>query len=533
MANNTLEYMNLIRGYMGIDDYVPSALLIAETKEMCQSRTIPDDAKDRIYEMMLSIADRLNIINPFKDETQFERIYSTYCDFEEDFDWEMLMENSTKRYGYTIMSNALYNEYNKRFKLDANTVLIAEGEKFIPNLKRLVNEHPGCSFTITTENTVNYHVFARIFIGYDNVTILNASIYKYGFTNNRYDLIFSVPNFGTRSLAEDENFICRDQDTVALENLLLHTASDGELIITMPARITYAQGKYGELRSFIQQTYRVKELSELPEGTFEGTGIKTYLIDIINSKSGDDIIVRRYKAEKHKKRQDTAEELIIEEETFVMVDELEEFGDWNINKIFAQQDEEWLKFQEASVRRIALGDVAEIFRGKSVSRKDPTGIIGVVNISNIGEYEIDYDNLDHLDEEERKVMNYLLKDGDVLVPARGTAIRTAIFHKQSYPCIASSNVIVIRPKPNMLNSVYLKIFLDSPLGKKLISGIQQGIAIINISYKDLKSLEIPLPSLEEQQKKADEYIKEFKLYKDAIATAEKRWNEALNKLREL
>ena len=59
------------------------------------------------------------------------------------------------------------------------------------------------------ENTVNYHVFARIFIGYDNVTILNASIYKYGFTNNRYDLIFSVPNFGTRSLAEDENFICR------------------------------------------------------------------------------------------------------------------------------------------------------------------------------------------------------------------------------------------------------------------------------------------------------------------------------------
>ena len=128
--------------------------------------------------------------------------------------------------------------------------------------------------------------------------------------------------------------------------------------------------------------------------------------------------------------------------------------------------------------------------------------------------------------------NYLLKDG-CTVPARGTAIRTAIFHKQSYPCIASSNVIVIRPKPNMLNSVYLKIFLDSPLGKKLISGIQQGIAIINISYKDLKSLEIPLPSLEEQQKKADEYIKEFKLYKDAIATAEKRWNEALNKLREL
>jgi len=213
-------------------------------------------------------------------------------------------------------------------------------------------------------------------------------------------------------------------------------------------------------------------------------------------------------------------------------DELEELGDWNINKIFSQQDEEWLKFQESSVRRTALGDVAEIFRGKSVTKKDPTGNIGVVNISNIGEYDIDYDNLDHLEEEERKVMNYLLKEGDVLIPARGTAIRTAIFHEQSYPCIASSNVIVIRPEPKMLNSTYLKLFLDSPLGEKMINGVQQGITIINISYKDLKSLEIPLPSIEEQQQKADEYIRELTIYKDTIAAAEKRWNEVLYKLRE-
>ena len=327
--------------------------------------------------------------------------------------------------------------------------------------------------------------------------------------------------------------MCRDQDAVALENLLLHTTVDGELVITMPARITYGQGKVGELRRFVQQTYRIKELAELPEGTFEGTGIKTYFINIINSKPGnDDIIVRRYKADKRKNKRDTASELIIDEETFVLSDELEELGDWNINKIFSQQDEEWLKFQESSVRKIALGDVAEIFRGKSVTKKDPTGNIGVVNISNIGEYDIDYDSLDHLDEEERKVMNYLLKEGDVLIPARGTAIRTAIFHEQSYPCIASSNVIVIRPEPKMLNSTYLKLFLDSPLGEKMINGVQQGITIINISYKDLKSLEIPLASIEEQQQKADEYIRELTIYKDTIAAAEKRWNEVLYKLRE-
>lgn len=529
----TFEYINLFRGYMGIDSYVPAALLVAETKEECDSRKISDESEARIYETMLAVADRLDIVNPFKDKAQFVRLYKAYGDFTRNLDWEMIVAESIRGFRYLAVSNALFNEYNSHFKFDADTVLIAEGEKFIPNLKRLIDEHPGCNFTITTENTISLHVINRIFAGYKNVEILSASIYQYGFTNNRYDLIFSVPNFGTRNLADDENFMCRDQDAVALENLLLHTTGGGELVITMPARITYAQGKNGELRRFVQQTYRVKEIAELPEGTFEGTGIKTYLIDVVNTKQGDDdVIVRRYKAENRKNRRETASEFVIEEETFVISDELEELGDWNINKIFSQQDEEWLRFQESSVRRMAMGDAAEIFRGKSISKKDPTGSIGVVNISNIGDYDIDYDGLDHFDEEERKITNYLLKEGDVLIPARGTAIRTAIFHEQSYPCIASSNIIVIRPETKILNSTYLKLFLDSPLGEKMISGVQQGSTIINISYKDLNALEIPVPSIEEQQKKAAEYTKELTIYRETIAAAEKRWNEVVDKLRE-
>ena len=136
----------------------------------------------------------------------------------------------------------------------------------------------------------------------------------------------------------------------------------------------------------------------------------------------------------------------------------------------------------------------------------------------------------HLDEEERKVSNYLLQEGDVLLPARGTAIRTAVFHHQSYPCIASSNVIVIRPDARLLDSTYLKIFLDSPIGNKLISGAQQGMTVMNISYKDLNILEIPLPVMEKQKATAEEYRAELKKYTETISVAEKRWNETLSKL---
>lgn len=107
-----------------------------------------------------------------------------------------------------------------------------------------------------------------------------------------------------------------------------------------------------------------------------------------------------------------------------------------------------------------LGTVASIFRGKAINRKDPNG--------SIGEYEIDYSSLDHLGEENRKITNYILQTGDLLIPARGTAIRIAIFEEQAYPCIASSNVIVIRAIDESLSTIYLKLFFDSPLGRKML-----------------------------------------------------------------
>ena len=138
---------------------------------------------------MLSVADRLGIYNPFKDSLQFSRIYKAYQDFNAVFDLEILMAASAREYRYPTIS-ALCSTSTPVILSDADTVLIAEGEKFIPNLKSLIDEYPGCNFTITTEPRLNFQVFSRMFAGYENVNIINASIYQYGFTNNRYDSYF-------------------------------------------------------------------------------------------------------------------------------------------------------------------------------------------------------------------------------------------------------------------------------------------------------------------------------------------------------
>ena len=82
----------------------------------------------------------------------------------------------------------------------------------------------------------------------------------------------------------------------------------------------------------------------------------------------------------------------------------------------------------------------------------------------------------------------------------------------------------------MLNSMYLKIFIDSPIGNSMISSLQQGMTVMNISYKDLKLLEVPFPVYEEQEKVATEYEKAYQNYIETISEAEKQWNDTLSRL---
>ena len=410
-------------------------------------------------------------------------------------------------------------------------VLIPEAEKFSPCLERLIEAHGDSHFTLTTMDNFYYKVLTEMFSDNDMVDVKQTSIYEYEFTSEKFDLILAVPVFGVRDKADEfSTFICREYDMIAAENLALHLRSEGILSIVLPAKITFGGGRVKELREFLQSMYCVKEIADLPSGLFENTGVKTVLITITTGRT-DEVTIKRYVTETERSRKDGLSKLIVQDDTFVLEDELADMGDWNVDRIFESQDEDWIKFQESNVKKQELGTVASIFRGKAINRKDPNGSIGVVNISNIGEYEIDYAGLDHLEEEERKVTNYLLKDGDLLIPARGTAIRVAIFKEQSYPCIASSNVIVIRAIDESLSTTYLKLFFDSPLGRKMLVTRQQGTAVMNISYKELNNIEIPLPSIEEQKQISEIYMRELELYKKTIQEAENRWNSVLEDLR--
>ena len=455
------------------------------------------------------------------DSHDFEIIYNS---FSETFEYEELFMIAQYAPELNVICDEVIDLYTKLMKDNVASVLIAEAESFTKRIKDIIKSHSNCNFVLTSTNILNYDILQSIFKGYNNVSIKNENIYEYNFINEKFDLIFSIPAFGGKvPYNKLQNFICREYDSIALENLLLHLNQDGKLGIVLPARITFAGGATEKLRNFIQSMYKIEEISELPPGIFKNTAIKTYFLTIATGQT-DDISIKRYCWEGNTNK------FISNDDTFIMSSELEAIGDWNVDKIFAMQDDDWKKYQNSDLKKIKLGDVATSFRGKVITQKENVGSIGVIGISNINNISIDYTNIDFIEEDFRKVNNYILNDGDLLLSARGTTIKTAVFKKQAYPCIASSNLIVVRPKETKLIATYLKIFLDSPIGVKLIKSIQQGTNLVNISYKDLINIEIPILPIEEQKVISEEYEKELSLYQNTINAANDRWQNVIREL---
>ena len=526
--DSTWRYIDSLKGYMTPEAYLSAALLTDEVMHSAK-----DKSSSSLYTRLLQCADKAGVANPFPNEGVFYDFYRLVSEGGK-FNWGQLLKLTMEYIRIPVLPKALVTLMMEAFRQKRGTVMITEAEKFAAYLSGIIEEHPDSKFLLTTQNQDYQKVLEKMCDGYKNVSVTLTNIYHYEFINKRFDLILSNPIFGGRDLVDDSHFICRETDFVALENLSLHLNTGGLLEIVLPARISFAAGKAADLRQFIQSNYSIRELSELPEGTFNRTNIKTYLLKVENTRPSEDedIDIKRYSAGDRKNRREQLSSLNVEDDTFVMLPELEEQGNWSVDRIFAKQDEDFVAFQNSATRKELLKNVAEVFRGKAVRGKDPDGNIGVVNISNIEAFDIDYDGLDKISLDDRKIATYILEDGDILLPARGTAIRTAVFHKQPYTCIASSNLIVIRPNSELLDSTYLKIFIDSPIGKKLVTGTQQGLSTMNISYKDLGDIEIPLPPLEKQQRIAKTYLEELKNYQETVRNAERRWESVLKKVQQ-
>lgn len=176
---------------------------------------------------------------------------------------------------------------------------------------------------------------------------------------------------------------------------------------------------------------------------------------------------------------------------------------------------------------VPLKDVTTYFKGKAVSKLGTKGNISVVNLSNISETGIDYDNLKKYDCNEERLLHYLLQDGDVLIASKGTVKKTAVFKAQKTPVIASSNITILRPNSDILGG-YIKLFLDSERGQILLDKVNTGKQVMNLNTQKLVSIEIPILPVVKQAYLFQRYEQGLIDYKRKLDRAQQEWQRICN-----
>jgi len=510
------------RDITGKEQIIKEALRVVRTKKYLENNQISltkiRKDPENLFQIMKDDVESENLGYFPGDRDFFAQLFDMGRDFDIlDFTFETLKND---RFGTLFSPHYLNNFIFEMIgQKQAKKILITEAEKILPDLKNIIEKYKNQEITLTTENFLMNEIFKTAFTDCKNVKALYVSIYKKFLIDNKFDYIFSIPAFGYKVSSEDiaYDFISSDMEGRALENIIEYLNNQGSLCMVVPAKFTFSMGSLSRLRKWINKNYQVNFIYSLQEGTFRPySGIKTYLLSLSKQKC-ERISLGNLKLKNNK--------FTIANKKEIKSNEFKQRDNWQVELFLSGNNELIQKFYQATTKKIKIKEVAEIFRGKSVMKKDiQPGEYKILNISDIEEGEINYKNMITIAEDARKILRYELKFGDVVISCRGTMNKVAVFKSNSHKVIASANLIVIRPKENMLGD-YLKIFLESPVGSTLIKSFQRGSTIMNINPVDIKEIEIPMLDLEKQREIAEHYSEEKTIFKETTEEAHKRWNE--------
>ena len=176
-----------------------------------------------------------------------------------------------------------------------------------------------------------------------------------------------------------------------------------------------------------------------------------------------------------------------------------------------------------------LKDVADIKRGLQIQKDeidklaDIEGTHYYIKISDINNGMIEFnEKINGLSDS--KISLYELRPKDIIISARGTLVKTAIYEDHMPPSIISGNIMLIRVKKEY-NPYFLKFYLDSSKGKELIQDMQGRATITALNHSKLQELLVPDIDKDKQNQLAERIIANEENYKSIIEHATKMYEQ--------
>ena len=171
------------------------------------------------------------------------------------------------------------------------------------------------------------------------------------------------------------------------------------------------------------------------------------------------------------------------------------------------------KLTDSILNPVNIEDVCKIEKGSqyTISKfKDqisntPTDYQLLTSI-NIQDGIVDYDSLPYVNPDP-KLLKFKLEEGDIVVTTKSTVVKTFVANDlPDRNIIVTGGMIILKPDTSKVNPTYVKMFLDSSIGKSEFKSIIKGNTIGFVPFKEFKErMIISCPSLEKQNKLSEQY----------------------------
>ena len=180
---------------------------------------------------------------------------------------------------------------------------------------------------------------------------------------------------------------------------------------------------------------------------------------------------------------------------------------------------------------IKLSEVARVINGSQYTLRNFEKYLRneethtkLLTLSDIDSFNINFETLKNVEINDSKYDKFLLEEGDLVITSKSSKVKLAVVDiALKDKIIVTGGMIVIRPTKNKLDSMFLKMYLDSSLGQLAIKSIQKGETIVSIYPKDINELIIPKVDIDTQKELSSRYkekLSKLKEYKKEIKELE-------------
>ena len=322
--------------------------------------------------------------------------------------------------------------------------------------------------------------------------------------------------YGRFTILNEEKIKYSMSSWIDIENVIARATKKAAILVAGAPLFKSSINDINSRKRLIEND-QIECVIKLPMGIQRGTGIQLYwliinkkkeekrknkiqFIDLSNEVAVEKLKVKKLTREGIRKAKEAFENMEESEISFIVENEDVKSNGFNLD-MFEYVKKQKLMSEIGSELKKTVTDIAkEVKRGVQITRnrlvesdkdEDKEKEHYLVSLANLVDGKVVLREEDKIVAEDKWVEKYELKEGDVLLTSKGSSIKTAIVDKSIKNAILSANLVLIRVDKSKYDSEFLKYYLDTNIGKKLLGTIMKGSIIMSISNKDLENFVVP------------------------------------------